>query len=278
MELPLADLDLGGVVNDFWVPMPREGATKQPYGETNSRRSGQGSGDLAPAGPDAGVAGRPPPVNVARLSRVVSGTTSTASGASYFSDHMRQLRGLAERPLAMLGHKECELHLQVQYVRLSQAELTAAASSPTGSPAAAAAQDAGIGSRLRRVLRSGVLRVHLDRAEGLPSKGRLATGFSRNMVVTLKVGPYQKSTERGSSFRHRSNPLLDEVLEVVVDGDTAAEDTEVTVDLRTTHWLRPDHFKVRRGRRRVQKGCLLPPRERCGGDACLVCLLLSRAA
>ena len=78
-------------------------------------------------------------------------------------------------------------------------------------------------------------------------------------TVTVRVdGSVEKTTERGKlRLRHRSDPVFDEGLELVVDGATARRAREdprvaVTVEIWTQHWGlltgRRRKFKVRLGR------------------------------
>ena len=64
-------------------------------------------------------------------------------------------------------------------------------------------------------------------------------------------------------FRHRSNPVFDESLEVIVDGETATRrDLQVQVEIWMTHMVRKPTFKARPGGEAGLAGssrrCLLP--------------------
>lgn len=66
--------------------------------------------------------------------------------------------------------------------------------------------------------------------------------------MKIGVGPrITRVTERGKvDFLHKRNPVFDESLELLVDGDTAAsERTIVTLEIWACHFLRRDRFKGR---------------------------------
>lgn len=78
-------------------------------------------------------------------------------------------------------------------------------------------------------------------------------------------------------FRHRANPMFDETLELIVDGETASwRDLQVHIELWSDRWVRRPAFKVcvcvRAG---VRKGASL---EACSPPAALSCCCCKSAA
>ncbi|EFN56892.1 hypothetical protein CHLNCDRAFT_51690 [Chlorella variabilis] len=98
-------------------------------------------------------------------------------------------------------------------------------------------------SRVPELLRSGVLTIHLEKAEGLSTMGQ--AGFTKKYKVKVSVGSISRVTERGKvTFQHRRNPVFDERLELLVDGDTAAaEGSQIELEVWAAHFLRADSFK-----------------------------------
>lgn len=100
-----------------------------------------------------------------------------------------------------------------------------------------------------------MLYVYLDHATSLDSSRR---GFTRNIEARVKVGSISKHTEHGQGpFRHRANPVFDESVELIVDGETAQRrNLEVSVEIWVLHLIRSPSFKVRPAR--PAGACWLP--------------------
>ncbi|PRW33926.1 kinesin K39 [Chlorella sorokiniana] len=160
------------------------------------------------------------------------------------------LRGAAAVPAAVHAQvtgsvRECLLHVRCSFSAFTREEVEAAGAASAGRP--------GIVTILRRLsrqskvpglLRSGVLHLHLERAEGLASKAQ--AGFTTNFKLKISVGPsIQRVTERGKvDFLHKRNPVFDESLELVVDGDTAGNpQTLITVEIWSSHFVRKEKYK-----------------------------------
>ncbi|KAL4458584.1 hypothetical protein ABPG75_013449 [Micractinium tetrahymenae] len=173
-------------------------------------------------------------------SRLPAALSSLGSGGS--------AGGAAACEAAPFGRSSrgCQVHIRCSFSAFTPDEVQAAG---------AAAARPGIVTILRRLsrqsrvpglLRSGVLSIHLERAKNLSS--RTQAGFTRNFTVKIDVGPHiSRVTERGKvDFLHKRNPVFDESLELLVDGDTAAsERTVVTLEIWACHFLRRDKFKGR---------------------------------
>jgi len=100
--------------------------------------------------------------------------------------------------------------------------------------------------KVQTALRGGLLMVHINRAENLVSK-RFNVGFTRNMKIVLKVGNKKRFSERSNgTFLHRRNPVFQETLELLLDGDEAMDkDAVVSVELWVSHFMWRDGFKGR---------------------------------
>ncbi|KFM23342.1 Extended synaptotagmin-3 [Auxenochlorella protothecoides] len=96
---------------------------------------------------------------------------------------------------------------------------------------------------LHSVFSGGVLYVHLDHGTDLASEG--LEGYTKNMRCRLTVGSHSRETECSrSKLLNRRNPVFDQKLELILDGDEAAEqDAVVRVDLYTVHLILKPTYK-----------------------------------
>ncbi|EFN58384.1 hypothetical protein CHLNCDRAFT_56823 [Chlorella variabilis] len=168
---------------------------------------------------------------------------STASGSSMATVWSQQLRQLAANPLEMLRSKRCMLHITASYFPLTDQEIAAVAKE-AGRQQRGEAEPATLSSSLggaSRLLRSGILYVWLDRATNLKAK----TGFTKRMKVNVRVGSITKTTERGNvKLQHRANPVFEEMVELIVDGDTAQRsNTLIHIEIVTEHLVRHPSFQ-----------------------------------
>lgn len=140
---------------------------------------------------------RPPSSSPSATSLPSPGALEQQRGdVQHFS--VENLRQLVANPLSALRRsRECQLHLRLTYVKFDQQEIAAAAGGQGG---AEALRQLARTSRVRRALESGVLQVHIDKAEGLVSKA--TQGWTKNMVV--KVGKTEQVVQQavGAAAAH----------------------------------------------------------------------------
>ncbi|KAL4458138.1 hypothetical protein ABPG75_013003 [Micractinium tetrahymenae] len=224
----------------------------------------QGAGRHAPPSPFASAAagpafepgGQPPAQQQQQQLQAAASPepqpSSMSSGLlAQTTEAWQQLRLLALNPLDALRSRECMVHVVATFYPLSEQEIAAVEMEAgrqqrgeeraAGSPSRTASLLAD--SPVHNMLRGGVLYVYLDRADNLSS----SKGFTRNMRVDVSVGTLYKSTERGKvPFRHRSNPVFEETVELVVPGAVAQQrGAEVEVEVWVEHYLRKASFKGR---------------------------------
>lgn len=156
--------------------------------------------------------------------------------------------------------KDCKIDFTFAYFPFSQHDMNAATGycspgSNTMAPIAPQSQDHAalhstvMSPRVRRILAGGVLHVRLYCAENLPTK---SVSFNKRFVVSIKVSRrsdavprYAKKAERGRGQGLDSrNPLFDQAIDFLIDGDTAlAADSIITVEIWTQHLLRKATYK-----------------------------------
>ena len=138
--------------------------------------------------------------------------------------------------------KPCTLEVSIQFVKFNTKESDAAHDAQIGLHPGMS----GLSPRMRRVLKGGMLYLHIERADGLASN----RGVIKTFKIKAKVGPiggaplYKKKSERtgiGRGLNSRS-PVFDEDIDFLIDGEAAqAGDTVVTLEIWITHLLlRPD--------------------------------------
>jgi hypothetical protein len=141
---------------------------------------------------------------------------------------------------------EPQIHVRCKFVPFTRQEAHAAAAA--GGPGAAEQlRQLGLtDSAVPALLRSGVLTVYIEKAEGLSSRMHDA-GFTRNIKVKVSVGDVSKVTERSKvALLHRRDPVFNEGMELLVDAETATcQDEQVEVEVFIAHNWRRDSFKVR---------------------------------
>ncbi|KAI3427265.1 hypothetical protein D9Q98_007197 [Chlorella vulgaris] len=253
--VPLNSLDASpGAASDLWLPLMR------PYSSRRSSRKQQpsvrsGRSSLAQPAGGSPAAGSSPAAASCEDTARHWGALFRRKGSDTQQRQQRQGPDLHRAagfdrlaqlvPGVPVPVQECALHVRVSYVPFTREEIDVAMQ--MGRP--------GIVSILRRLsrvsrvpelLRSGVLTIYLERAEGLTRKRQ--AGFTKGFKVKVTVGDHiSKVTERGKvSFQHRRDPAFDERLELIVDGDTAAaEASQIELEVWVSHFLRPDSFKGR---------------------------------
>ncbi|KAL6775843.1 hypothetical protein ACKKBG_A18715 [Auxenochlorella protothecoides x Auxenochlorella symbiontica] len=156
---------------------------------------------------------------------------------------------LAEQSLEIFNlRKACELHIRVAFTRFDRQDIArameAAREGRAPSRNAGGHRDQSANSRaLHSVFSGGVLYVHLDHGTDLASEG--LEGYTKNMRCRLTVGSHSRETECSrSKLLNRRNPVFDQKLELILDGDEAAEqDAVVRVDLYTVHLILKPTYK-----------------------------------
>ncbi|KAH7618895.1 putative Synaptotagmin-3 [Nannochloris sp. 'desiccata'] len=165
---------------------------------------------------------------------------AAAAGPSMLADAARQ--GLED--LHILKERKCTISCSLQFFKFTSQEAEAAKNAHDGRHLVAN----NLSPRVSRLLRGGMLYIHLLRAEGLSPN----TGVTKTYKLFVKVGPrdgapvYKKSAERrgmGRGLDARS-PVFDERVDMLVDGDTAQRrDTVITVEIWVKHFLLKPSYK-----------------------------------
>jgi hypothetical protein len=170
----------------------------------------------------------------------VSNSKAAAAGASIIAHAARQ--GLED--FHILNETDCTISCSLQFFKFTSQEAEAARYAHDATHALAST----LSPRVSRLLRGGMLYVHLLRAEGLS----LHSGVTKTYKLFVKIGPlngtplYKKSAERsgmGQGLDTRSI-VFDERLDVLIDGDTAEmRDTVIAVEIWVKHLLLKPTFK-----------------------------------
>jgi Ca2+-dependent lipid-binding protein len=166
--------------------------------------------------------------------------SAAAAGASMIALAARQ--GLED--LNLKSETDCTISCSVQFFKFTQSEAEAAQHVHDGCHPLASH----LSPRVSRLLRGGMLYIHVLRAEGLSP----TTGVTKTFKLFVKIGPqggapvYKKSAERGAMGRglDARSPVFDERVDMLVDGDTAQKhDTVITVEIWVKHVLLKPSFK-----------------------------------
>ena len=209
VDVPLSALDLTGNAVDVWFPVPQTRRRRQPRrsgnGGPSSSSSGGGGGSQGAqqAGGEEGAEAEGLSEREAWRQRLeaLRHQQQLVYGSLTGSAPMDKVWQLAARRLHLLrqrsqGDDDMRVHLRITYLRFTQQELAEVQAerrlSAAGSGGAGRGDAGGVGrraaparvqrqSRLRALLQSGVLHVHIDRAEDLVA--RKTGGFTKHMWV-----------------------------------------------------------------------------------------------
>jgi C2 domain len=171
-------------------------------------------------------------------------STSAAAAAAAVPSLLAHAARQGLEDIHILSETGCSISCTLQYFKFTSQEREAAKHVHDGTHPLAST----LSRRVSRLLRGGMLYVHLLRAEGLSPH----TGVTKTYKLFLKIGPqdgtpvYKKSAERSGMGRglDARSPVFDERLDLLIDGDTAQRrDTMLTVEIWVKHFLLKPTFK-----------------------------------
>lgn len=152
---------------------------------------------------------------------------------------VRNISNVAETA-ATLGfapkHKQCQIHLQVTFHKVVEAEVEAAS---RGASADEVAQLTGQpeNARLVTLLKGGALSVTINKGTAKQRPGTAATSSQPDLAnqVKVRIGDEEKGT---AAAEGQEEPGWSEVLEFAISGDMASnEDEEIVVRVWDHHWV-----------------------------------------
>lgn len=244
IEVPIKALDLtSGAVNDFWIPVPNTA----PRYQKKRRRKGEGTdfhtvqamGHVSETNYWKNIIHGP-----SDSGKSDDSSKSLENKNNYFSaaNLKKKLQDAAVPFESLMKRKEMQLHVAIEYHPFSASDL-ARAERPQCYDAQmmlTARED-----RVQSVLRGGLLLLNIDRAENLAV--RRWQGFTRNLKIIARVGKTVRTSQRSrGTFLHNRNPVFEELIEILLDGEEAtAPDAVISIELWETHVLRWDTFRGR---------------------------------
>jgi hypothetical protein len=149
--------------------------------------------------------------------------------------------------LHILSETRCTISCSLQFFKFTSQEADAAKTATTQDGMSPPFTDA-LSPRVSRLLRGGMLYIHLLRAEGLSP----TTEVTKKFKVFVTIGPrdgapvYKKSAERSGIGRglDARSPIFDHRVDILVDGNTAQRrDTLITVEIWIRHVLLKPSYK-----------------------------------
>jgi len=233
-------------VNTLDLTLPRIGRQQAKkgtpmYTDDGEEISGTGGGrGVNGAGRHSMVVRRPSLTSPHAGKKEPASSAAAAVGSSKLAHAARQ--GLED--LRILKEAKCTISCSLQFFKFTSQEADAAKNAHEGRDSSANA----LSPRVSRLLRGGMLYIHLLRAEGLSRN----TGVTKTFKLKVKIGPqdetpvYKKSAERSGMGRglDARSPVFDERLDILIDGDTAQRrDTVITVEIWIKHLLIKPTYK-----------------------------------
>ncbi|KAL0027376.1 hypothetical protein WJX79_006298 [Trebouxia sp. C0005] len=152
---------------------------------------------------------------------------------------VRNISNVAETA-ATLGfapkHKQCQIHLQVTFHKVVEAEVEAASRGATADEVAHLTGQPE-NSRLVTLLKGGALSVTINKGTAKRRPGTAASSSQPDLAnqVKVRIGDEEKGT---AAAEGQEEPGWSEVLEFAVSGDMASnEDEEIVVRVWDHHWV-----------------------------------------
>ncbi|PRW61258.1 integral membrane single C2 domain isoform A [Chlorella sorokiniana] len=224
---------------DLWLPLQQPVTERRRRREAKQRAKERREGSRRRGTSDGGDSSRGGKLGHARRVRGEEG--GAAAAAAKDGPSSSDSEGSEDDP------RDDVCVLSRQHTGISSAAEAHAAAAAGGPGAAEQLRQLGLtDSAVPALLRSGVLTVYIEKAEGLSSRMHDA-GFTRNIKVKVSVGDVSKVTERSKvALLHRRDPVFNEGMELLVDAETATcQDEQVEVEVFIAHNWRRDSFKGR---------------------------------